>query len=126
MEISFPEAEKNAAFVKSILKLALFEAKKEPSAVLVSGEGRLADAIFSSAEKRFALVRRAPGQSERFDLIFLLGEMDAEELGACAAQDALVVDIGVGQGVRTFDPALPYRRMRLLSLEGEESLSLFA
>jgi len=109
-------------FAAGIADIAAAEGQKpmESLRCLVPVSGGCADALAVVLEERLARVDRIPAAGKCYDLIVLLSEEDEAALQGSFQKGTLVLDAVPKKGhSAVFDPTVPYRRIRVLVLQGK-------
>lgn len=115
--------DKSLLFSKRVADIALFEWKEneQTASCLVIGENEEAKALTMILETRCREADRIPVPQKTYDIIFLTDAYDIHQLKGIADRETLVVDASVSKAVRYFDPTLPFRQVRIVSLAEENT-----
>jgi len=105
-------------FAERVTAIAFFEWKQneQTASCLVIGENEEADALTSLLKTRCRETDRIPESEKTYDIIFLTEGCDIHLLKNMADRETLVVDAAVSKEIRYFDPSLPFRQVRVISL----------
>lgn len=105
-------------FAKRVVEIVFFEwgQNEQTATCLVLGQNEEAEAVAALLKTRCRETDREPRDKKIYDIIILTELYDVHLLKNMTDSKTLVADAAMSKKVRYFDPSLPFRQVRVVSL----------